>query len=173
MASENAKSKFVRECIVMSLIELMKTESYNSISITDITSKAGVSRMAYYRNYSSKDDILNTYMDGVGKEIHDKLIEHTSKKDYYLYFLDLFDYLGRHSDVGVVTLKANLGDMIQKHINKYMLLTFAPMDDSPAAKYRCLFVAGAFYNVFSEWIKGGKRESCEELARVCSSMIGK
>lgn len=173
MVSENAKSKFVRECIVMSLIELMKTESYDSISITDITSKAGVSRMTYYRNYKSKDDILDTYMDEVGRAIHDKLIEHKERNDYYLYFLDLFDYLGRHSEVGVVVYKANLGDLIQKHINKNMFLTFSPKDDSPEARYRCLFVAGAFYNMFAEWIKGGKKESCEELARICSSMISK
>ena len=38
--------------------DLMENHIYDSISITDITNLAGVSRMAYYRTYNSKDEIL-------------------------------------------------------------------------------------------------------------------
>lgn len=171
MASENAKSKYVRECIVTSLIELMKKQDYYSISITDITAKAGVSRMAYYRNYKSKDDILNTYMDEVGQAIHNEVAESRGNNDYYRYFLALFEQLGKYSDIGMVAYRANLGDLIRKNINKNVLLSFPPEDDSAEAKYKRLLIAGAFYNVFSEWLAGGKRESCDEMARICSSMI--
>ena len=40
----------------------MHTQEYDDISITDITKRAGVSRMSYYRNYNSKDEILMDYM---------------------------------------------------------------------------------------------------------------
>ena len=46
------------DCIYDALIALMKVKPYNKISVTDITERAGVSRMAYYRNYEEKDDIL-------------------------------------------------------------------------------------------------------------------
>ena len=35
-----------------------KEKAFSSISITEITSRAGVSRSAYYRNYPSGEDIL-------------------------------------------------------------------------------------------------------------------
>jgi len=58
MKIRNESNRLAKECIVTALIELMKVRDYNAISITDITKKAGVSRMAYYRNYTSKEDIL-------------------------------------------------------------------------------------------------------------------
>ena len=48
----------VKECIFTALILLMEQQDYDKITITDITKKAGVSRMTYYRLYSSKEDIL-------------------------------------------------------------------------------------------------------------------
>ena len=50
--------EFTKNCIMDALIQLMHTKDYNDITITDITKRAGVSRMSYYRNYKSKDDIL-------------------------------------------------------------------------------------------------------------------
>lgn len=47
-----------KACIYQALVLLMDTTPYEKISITDICARAGVSRMAYYRHYSSKHDIL-------------------------------------------------------------------------------------------------------------------
>ena len=58
MDRQNEANVLTKECILTALLRLMEEKSYESISITDITTLAGVSRMAYYRNYTSKDDIL-------------------------------------------------------------------------------------------------------------------
>ena len=58
----NEANILTKECIVTALLRLMKVKSYSTISITDITNLAGVSRMAYYRNYKSKDDILINHL---------------------------------------------------------------------------------------------------------------
>ena len=88
MKKRSESNRLAKECIVTALIELMKVREYNAISITDITKKAGVSRMAYYRNYSSKEDILNKYMDEVGLSIHEKIAEMHTREEIYNYFLD-------------------------------------------------------------------------------------
>lgn len=54
----NSAHMLAIDCIYDALISLMKVKPYNKISVTDITERAGVSRMAYYRNYEEKDDIL-------------------------------------------------------------------------------------------------------------------
>ena len=48
----------VKSHIVHALMDLMKEKSYEEISISEITVRAGVSRVSYYRNYGSKEDIL-------------------------------------------------------------------------------------------------------------------
>ena len=54
----NRNEKNAKQAIYSALVELMESEEYEDISITDIAKKAGVSRMTYYRNYKEKDDIL-------------------------------------------------------------------------------------------------------------------
>lgn len=56
--SRNSAHELVLDCIYKALLQLMETQPYEEISITDITKKAGVSRMAYYRNYEDKGSIL-------------------------------------------------------------------------------------------------------------------
>ena len=48
----------VKNNIVRALIDLMKEKPYEEISISEIALQAGVSRVSYYRNYGSKEDIL-------------------------------------------------------------------------------------------------------------------
>ncbi len=61
-------NKITRECIETALILLMSEKDYSNITISEIVQRAGVSRTAYYRNYSSKEDILNTLLHDVIKK---------------------------------------------------------------------------------------------------------
>lgn len=55
LRQSNAESNaLTKESIETALLALMKEKNFSSITITDIAKKAGVSRLAYYRNYSSK-----------------------------------------------------------------------------------------------------------------------
>lgn len=166
----NTTNKLAKECIATALIELMKKKEFSSISITEITQKAGVSRMAYYRNYTSKEDILNKYLEEVGQSVHDLIANQRSHTALMQYYTALFDQLGMHSDIGLAAYHANLGNLILNNINKFLFLTFAPQAGDTIAQYRLYYIAGAFYNVFIEWLKNGKKESCEEMALVCCKM---
>ncbi len=53
----NTTNRLVRKCIFTSLMQLMEKKDFQQITVTEITGRAGVSRMAYYRNYTSKEDI--------------------------------------------------------------------------------------------------------------------
>ena len=50
--------QLVKECIFTALTLLMEKKDFKDITISEIAEKAGVSRMTYYRTYSSKEDIL-------------------------------------------------------------------------------------------------------------------
>lgn len=40
------------------LLQLIQQKEYEKITITDIAKRAGVTRISFYRNFESKDDIL-------------------------------------------------------------------------------------------------------------------
>lgn len=167
MRTRNESNKLAKECIVTALIELMKVRDFHSITITDLAKKAGVSRMAYYRNYTSKEDILNKFVDDVGADIHEKLTTLCSDSDVYNYYYALLEHLGCYNDLAITAYRAGLGELILEQISKQMALTFPSSDDTPLGKYRHLYLAGAFYNIFIEWLKNGQCESCADMARLC------
>ena len=71
------------DSIYTALLQIMEKKPYEQISITDITRRAGVSRMAYYRNYESKDEILTKRLDKTIDSIIEKIDrgEYKSKED--------------------------------------------------------------------------------------------
>ena len=170
MKNRNESNRLVKECIATALIELMKIKDYGAITITDITTKAGVSRMAYYRNYTSKEDILNQYIEEIGVSIHQKILKSNVYVDIETYYCALFEQLGDYRDIGLNAYRAHLGELILKNISKNMALTFPPKEEGGEAGYQQLYLAGAFYNVFIEWIKRGRQETPAEMARICSAL---
>ncbi|MDE6142426.1 MAG: TetR/AcrR family transcriptional regulator, partial [Bacilli bacterium] len=57
--------KYVDEYIISALFTLMKKKKYEDISITEITNKAGVSRVSFYRNFNSKEDIIKKWIEDI------------------------------------------------------------------------------------------------------------
>jgi len=52
------KNTYVRQHILSALLELMETQEFASISIQALVDAAGVGRASFYRNFASKEDVL-------------------------------------------------------------------------------------------------------------------
>ena len=57
------EKKLAKDYITEGLFILMEKKDYKDITITDITNKAGVNRITFYRNFDSKDEIINKYLE--------------------------------------------------------------------------------------------------------------
>ena len=51
-----------KQYMVEALLALMKEKPYNLISVKDITEKAGVARLTFYRNFETKEDIIRHHL---------------------------------------------------------------------------------------------------------------
>jgi len=76
MAESNPKQEFIKSCIYEATLALMSSKSPDEISVTELTNKAGVSRMAFYRNYNIVQDVITDYLNsskfGLGDFTNDK-----------------------------------------------------------------------------------------------------
>lgn len=52
------KNTFVKKQIVNTLLRMLKIQSLDSISVSELVKEAGVGRVSFYRNYESKKDVL-------------------------------------------------------------------------------------------------------------------
>jgi len=167
--SNEESNKITKECIETALIILMKEKEFKDISITDIVKRSGVSRTAYYRNYSSKEGILNNHLETVVKAITNKM-DLTSEYDFD-FWSSIFSQVRNHSEMYSILLKAGFEGIILSSINK-IILEDIPVDTiSSKEKYDIYFWSGAVYNILTEWITSGMKESDEVMAQICCEII--
>ena len=101
MKRNNSAHLLAVDSIYEALVQLMEKKTYQEISITDITNRAGVSRMAYYRNYKDKDSIL---LNRLQKKLENESDFISLKKN------------NANDDVWIDRLQAIQKDPVMKHI---------------------------------------------------------
>lgn len=169
--SNEESNKITRECIETALILLMKENEFKDISITDIVKRSGVSRSAYYRNYSSKEDILSNHLETIVKTITNTMDLTTYPEDNFKFWYSIFSQVRTYSEIYLVLIKADFGGIILSSINKIMQESIQADSISKPERYEIYFWSGAVYNILTEWITSGMRESDEEMARICCKVI--
>ena len=159
-----------KECIVTALLRLMEVKSYSSITITDITNLAGVSRMAYYRNYKNKDDILINYLleqeNRLIKELHGGHAQTVKGMIYYIseFFQENVKVIKAVFDAGLVhSISALLADRIQSY--------FPVVNNNISGRYAIQFYVSAIIGVFRMWFDNGMIESAEEISDILCRLI--
>ena len=157
-------NEITRECIESALILLMKEKSFNEISITDIAKKAGVSRTAYYRNYSSKEDILSNYLQNIIKETSKILTNYNTLTETYESWIAFLKNMGKYASKYKLLLSAGYGDTIlnefKKCFNKNVTI------DQTQLYYSNCYWAGALYSVLTEWISNDMTTPINKVAQV-------
>ena len=63
MNKNEIANNIVKESLTDALFTLMSNKEFNDITITELSKKAGVSRLSFYRNYTSKEEIIIKYLD--------------------------------------------------------------------------------------------------------------
>ena len=98
-----------KECIVSALLQLIYIKPLSAITISELCKKAGVSRMTFYRNYNSKEEIFTKHL----SEIFDEYKSDTDCLAENNHFYDVkiihhyFSYLSNYKDFfnGLVLLR--------------------------------------------------------------------
>lgn len=165
---KHKKNSFSKQCIMDALLQLMHTKEYDDITITDITERAGVSRMSYYRNYKSKDEILSDYMFHIIKEYALSIAGDfpNLKNGFQSYenILGSLQYLQKYKDYVLCLKKSNHSEIILKGLDFYMLTITGMNASNSPRKYELYYYSGALYNIFLHWIEDGMKEDIEVIA---------
>lgn len=168
----SASNLFARKCMVTALMQLMKEKPFSAITITEITARAGVSRMTYYRNYSSKEEIFRGYLNDILYEYYSEA--EGSSGNYYDYdnLLHCFNFIRSHIDFVNSLFESGLGNMLLEGFGKYMTSKWYSGDDR-VQYYELESFAGALYNVFIAWAQSGKKETPGQLALIMHNIYNK
>ena len=168
------ENPLLKECLFTALILLMDQKDFKDIKISEITQKAGVSRMTYYRTYDSKEDILIQYFDDRSKEIIKELNDWPDITTTQFFTL-FFSFFQKHAHMIEYLHKADLlkqttTKFIEFITNAYERSTNHLIDDDEKY-YEIHFIAGGLFLMLLHWTESGMKESPEKMAQLTVQIL--
>lgn len=142
------------------LLKLLETNNINEISISELCEEAGLSRLSFYRNYSSKEDILKKYMNLITSSFLNTTsinFRTTPKKDFILF---LIRHMEQHKQIVSLLIKNDLSYLLKEAFDEAFLRSVEIYHDP----YRCYVASGAYFNLIYYWFLNGCKETAEELS---------
>ena len=156
----------VKNQIANAFFQLLEdcNEDEETITISQITSKAGVSRMAYYRNFKSKSNIVDYYLSE--KLQKDLFIKLSKQFDFWSieYGTVFWELMKSQRDTLLLLRKHGYGDSILSAFTKCNEELIGDMPHNSIERYKIYYAAGASYNATIHWLDNGCKEPPRSLA---------
>jgi AcrR family transcriptional regulator len=163
---------FARECITTALIQLTLEKPLSEVSITELAKRAGVSRMTFYRNYSSKKEILTMRLSELVEEYRLETRPYVSSGESYYGMNNLvvcLEFFRKNSDLIECLQKSGLGNSFSTAVSEYVHSVFG--DDDKARSIELDAFVGALFGCYEAWAARGFEERSEIIAAVLSRIF--
>lgn len=173
--SNEESNKLTKECLHTALIYLMSEKPFDKITISEIVRRSGVSRTAFYRNYSTKEDVLTEMSAEFTRTISASFSDPRYAGHPYQWYCDIFHRINEDAELFRLMLQANLPtDRILgtcSILNAHGILDAIHPSDSVTEHYRNAALEGAFTRILLSWFRDGRKESPETMAEICTKLL--
>ncbi|MCB2309384.1 TetR/AcrR family transcriptional regulator [Clostridium estertheticum] len=172
----NQKSEKSKMWMENTLIKLMETEVYNEITIQEITDNAGLSRRTFYRNYSSKEEIIEQLFVKIWNE-YEVLI--TSQDDLSMPNVTrvFFTIMTRHIDFLLIVNHHHLLPIFLTKVDELLPPIFYETKgktmpfNKESISYALSFGTGGLMRILIKWLNDDQRKSPDEMALIVNDMM--
>lgn len=153
--SNEEAQRITQECLKIALYKLMARKDFDDISISDIVRAAGVSRNAFYRNYGSKEALLESLGDAIVGEL-DRVLPRYGQADevafirFYRAIVEKAEYFRI-----LLVVRKSLADRLYSKSTTYAQVAWK----------------GAFTQLTEIWFEKGMKESPEEMGSICFKLL--
>ena len=163
--SNEESNNITRECLRTAMFKLLEQKSFDKITITDIAKRAGVSRTAFYRNYATKEALVEDLCRRLLEELTASVKSECFRTNRRLWYQKFFEVIQNNSAFFYAYLKANLR-LSNGAITESIHPTSTIQDH-----YRNVAGEGAFVNVLREWFLSGMPQTPEEMSNICEELF--
>jgi hypothetical protein len=153
----------------------MTKKPYAEITVSDLQKASSVARTTFYRSFDTISDILYWKCDTCFREALGSFNpkKHTGKYEFVRHY---FRYWMTHSDILELLLRVNRHDIIYTcHLKNAEPLRERYGDVpglSPShGNYFVALLTGFTISILTEWLKGDKKESEDEIVEIIREQI--
>lgn len=174
---ENPIAARSKTWIIHALLDLMEEKPYADITISEIAKRADLVRRTFYRNFSSKEAILEAHFKGLIADYLSELPEEGEVSPYTL-ALNYFRFWQQHITFIRALQRNNLFHVLLSQIDdfvpglnlKYKKSIIAGFSDT-YFEYYTVFIAAGLWHMLEKWVAKGMVETPEAMAQIYSDLI--
>ena len=157
MNKKQEANAFVKECITTALLQLMQEKHIDQISVIEIVKRAGVARVSFYRNFESKENVIEEHLVILIREWGEEFM---SLGDLSKFSDSLIRHFYKHKEFYLMLYKQNLSNMIYENLR-----VACEVNKSTAnlERYAKSMFAGMLFGWLDEWMRQGMPESPDEI----------
>lgn len=161
------------------LLELLKTQTFEEIKVSDICNKALINRSTFYAHFNDKYELVASFINDLRDSLTNELnnIEKDiTLKEYYLKLIEiLLDHIEGREDVYKSILINNRNSIIMDMIYNTIAedITSRVKNNNKGVPDE-LFVSyhlGAIVNIGIDWLKNNKKYSKEEMLKYLDKLM--
>lgn len=174
LTTTNPTAQQSQRWIIQALSDLLTETDYDQITISSICRRSGLDRRTFYRNFTSKSDVLEQYIDQLTEEYlqMDALISHPDKYSSAKVF---FIFWSRHVSLIRNLEKCGLRDFLYIRFEKFSREHFQPYMQrdlkDPVKDFLLSYRIGGFWHVMLTWAAREELLSPEEMASIMMQII--
>ena len=174
-ASKTAQKQATRQRLYGALMELWANQPLAEVSVVELADRAGVSRMAFYRNCGTKEQVVEFYLDDLfGQYLQEmRAMTDLSVRSFtYRFFLNFEE----HASLIAYLRRDGLEALLLRKFDQYLRQIVAQQLHHLRAStleegYLLDFVAGGLFKTLMAWSDEGMERPVAEVARKTSQLI--
>ena len=162
--SNQESNAITRESLEISLLQLLDKKDLKKITISELVERAGVSRAAFYRNYESKEELLESIFQSTVSNITKSLEGYNFKTDLYQIWVYLFKEAKKEARIISLAVDYNFEKLLTKAVYEFLEKRSKSQKSQDPASYLNSFLSSAIVSVLAKWIKDGMKVPAEKMA---------
>lgn len=153
----------VKQLITDALFDLLNEKAFSKISINELVNRAKVCRASFYRNYLTKEQIVDEYLQGLFSAIYSKYPLDAAKMREGI--ANIFAAMLVEKERLILLERHGLLHKLPEYVYESTLneiLRFTVLNN----RYQPHYFTGATSAMITAWISYGMEESAEEMAEL-------
>ncbi|MDE6529308.1 MAG: TetR/AcrR family transcriptional regulator [Lachnospiraceae bacterium] len=175
--TQNPSALRSKKAITESLLLLMKQYPYTEITVKQILLETDISRKTFYRNFLSKDDVLNSFIDTILQD-YVNTIQQQQQNFSLIKTLDIiFDFCERNKEILFILQNNRLLYLLLEKLNSLILNEHMKynsefqenhLKSQLLTEYIIYFNIGGIWNLIVRWIENNM---CDSVADIKKSVV--
>ena len=170
-----------KKILYETLIELMKTKTFEEIKVSDICTKALINRSTFYAHYEDKYELLLEFINSLKEEFINELSKNKNilnTREYYLEVIRLFlDHIENKKDIYNAIMINNrnsiMMDILSSVANNEVIkkMESSNISTKVPANIIAKFYLGGVLNLGIEWLRDTNKNSKEEIIKYLEILL--